>query len=99
MSPDRARVLAQLASEGGPVHPNRVAAAIAPFDVEGITADLRALTAAGLAVELRSPGRGRSGMGSVVYYEATLRGRLEATGGAQTSLLPRPPATVQPALF
>lgn len=34
-----------------------------------------------------------------LHYETTAAGRLEAAGGAQTSLMPRPRVAVQPALF
>ena len=99
MTPTAARVLAQLAADGRPCHSQALAAALYPFDPQEAEKELQALAARGLAVVLRAPGFGRTGLRGPVFYEISPAGALEAAGGAQTSMIERPPVAVQPALF
>jgi len=85
------QVLAQVAHDG-PVTAAQVAAALNLETPDAATA-LEGLERRRQVIALRDvKTRG-------IRWECTAAGRLEASGGAQTSLIPRPPVAVQPALF
>jgi len=91
----RARVLAQVGADG-PVSVGQLAAALA-VDAEEIDRAAFVLEQQrGWIVSVLgfTPARRR-----IRLFEITDAGRIEASGGAQMSLEPRPRVAVQPALF
>lgn len=96
---ERARILAQIHHDG-PSTIGHVATALGmdPRDVEN---EVFALANRGLLVGHVPVGGAfkRTGWHSIRLYQTTDKGALEATGGAQMSLAPRPTPAYQPALF
>lgn len=86
-----AQVLAQVAHDG-PVTAAQVAAAL-NLETPDVGAALEGLERRRQVIALRDV-RTRG-----IRWECTAAGHLEASGGAQMSLAPRPRVAVQPALF
>jgi len=86
-----AHVLAQVAHDG-PVTAAQVAAALA-LELADVSTALEGLERRRQVRPVRDVAtRG-------LRWECTTAGRLESSGGAQTSMIPRPSVAVQPSLF
>jgi hypothetical protein len=96
---DADRILAQLDVDG-PSTAAHLTHALALLAVADAEFDLAVLERGGLVRRVARAGGAftRRGWGPTLY-ELTEPGRLEATGGAQLSIVPRPPIATQPSLF